>query len=81
MPYVATWANGGLDLLPATAAQVMATSRAVLYAAGMLPADVESAVPAVDRAAGRGSAGRWTPTTATLSAPHSAVTRPQVIGG
>lgn len=80
VPYVATWANGDLDLVRATAARVIATSRAVLDAAGLLPAGLESAAPAVGRAAGRGSAGRWTPTTARQPARHAAAARPQVIG-
>ena len=66
IPYVATWAGGDLDLIKATAARVIATARAICNDAGLMHAGLETLTPdrsaAAERAAQRGSAGRWAPT-------------------
>ncbi|HEY5395088.1 MAG TPA: ArdC family protein [Trebonia sp.] len=84
VPYVATWAGGDLDLLRSTAARVITTSRTILTDAGLMPAGLENLAPdpthTVERAAQRGSAGRWAPTTAGQTSLNAATAALRLIG-
>lgn len=84
VPYVATWAGGDLDLLRATAGRVITTARAILNDAGLMPAGLELLAPdpsaTVERAAHRGSAGRWAPTTAGQTSLTAASAALRLIG-